>query len=295
MLFRSDSLQNGFGYSIEYDNDNTDFPIVTWKYRTLVSAYSAATELSACPIAGYTSTKLTEQKLVPDSDLVGGTVERVFNTLPGAIYLMGVEIDKETNSKVRTYRRKKEASSITPSASIIDGELRVIERKNINDSMAWEVTTYYPAPEANSEENAVVTTQARPFRFPGFINIPFLDAYGTAIGWTAQSAQLVEHTIKTWWVLDSVKPTLEFDEIIPATVVINDVTYHDVLHDEATRYYADAPVTLPATTPDYSTYISDWIGTDRVIDGGVKDVMHQLLWRVEQVTVVMRAIVPDPV
>lgn len=75
--------QDGFGFSLSYMGDSEDFPIVTWRF-VQPNDYTPATDLSACPIAGYTGLLLVSQATQGNNDQNQFiSVQRVYKTLPG--------------------------------------------------------------------------------------------------------------------------------------------------------------------------------------------------------------------
>lgn len=240
-------------------------------------------EVGSLVVAGGIATKTT---YVPFNEfLLKRIVETYVLAQTGRLV---ASVDPETKGTIWTIRTQKEAGLISTGAVITGGNLVVTERKDINAVLGWEVVTTIFPPAANSLATALTSTRTIPFQFPGRISIPTLDACGTAIGYRQPSARLTLATIKTYWVISETKPTLLFDEIIPNTIVVNDVKYDEVLHDATTRNYACGNLAFAATTPSYTQYVTSWVGQPKVISGEVTPTKYQLLWKVEAVFLTMR-------
>lgn len=215
-------------------------------------------------------------------------VIRIWEVLPGPWLEAAPEVDKETLSVITRKRRRNIGANITPSAALSGGNtlLSITTKEEIDAYMAWEVVTEIPLPAARSEGTAVTSTEFRAQEFPGRIDLALLDAYGTALGYKKPFAQIVPATIKTYWAFSDTQPSVTYESIIPDTVVINGVTYHNVLHDFAVRYYEllstgiNIPIALAATTPSYTTYITSWVGQLKLIDGSVVPEKWQKMWKV---------------
>ena len=99
--------QIGFGYAIQYENNDINFPMITWAFVINKALYTTAASLSACPIEDFESLKLVSQKLTGDpaqNQVV--SVERKYETLPGPFTY---QIDYDNNDvaypMVKTSRR----------------------------------------------------------------------------------------------------------------------------------------------------------------------------------------------
>ena len=76
----------GLGISVAYPYGAQAFPVVTWKFRIVNSAYVAATDNMACPLPGYTNLVLTDQGRTPDDTTPTEAIEtREFQRLPGLV------------------------------------------------------------------------------------------------------------------------------------------------------------------------------------------------------------------
>lgn len=230
---------------------------------------------------------VTETRYVPINQFLLNKIVETY-TVPGPT-VTTEHIDSRMKNKITETRTLKVASGITTQAVI--SSTNVIEtRKEEGQSslLATEVVITTPLPTARDDASALIETKTMPFQYPGRIDIALLDAFGSAIGHQQPSARLVEAKMKTYWVISASKPTLIFDTIIPDTIWINSVKYSDVLHDATTRMFSGVPVFFPATTPSNSTYVSSWIGQEKVIDGDVKETRFQLLWEVSYALLTMR-------
>lgn len=83
-----DGTEYGVSYSFPYSGgtESVSYPMVTWKIPIKHSAYSAAADLSSCPIAGYTDLKLVEQEYQQDPQKPGtGAWVRKYEKLPSRV------------------------------------------------------------------------------------------------------------------------------------------------------------------------------------------------------------------
>lgn len=89
------SDQSVYGYNLEYMDGSVSHPIIVWTFTMRRSSYSPAAALSACPIAGFESLKLANQKVKGDQtqDVVV-QVERIYQTIPGPLQY---QIDYDNN------------------------------------------------------------------------------------------------------------------------------------------------------------------------------------------------------
>lgn len=253
-----------------------------------------------------TTAKLTNEEEQAAEEPFGGyfvRVTRSWETIPGPT-LVSTKYDPESDVLITTARTKKLLSAITPAFTISGSSAKITEKEPIDALFGWETVTTIPQSIHHDEASAIVEEEMLPFQFPGRINIRSLDIYGTAIGQKTPSSDTVLHTTRTWWVVDSTKPTLDYDEMSPDDIVINNVSYRRVLHNSATRGYGGLAVVIPATTPNYSDYSgvtevqldgtttspsgTPWVGSARIIRGSITRAGHANRWRVQATSVIMR-------
>jgi len=83
-----DGTEYGVSYSFPYSGgtESVSYPMVTWRIPIKHSAYSAAADLSSCPIVGYTDLKLVEQEYQQDPQKPAtGTWVRRYEKLPSRV------------------------------------------------------------------------------------------------------------------------------------------------------------------------------------------------------------------
>ena len=107
--------QQGLGYSISYGNGDKDYPVITWKFTMARASYAAANDLSACPITGFTTLVLTDQKVTGSNEQDQTVmVERTFETLPGPT-MHSVEYQNDDPAfPVVTTKQRVSVSAYTP-------------------------------------------------------------------------------------------------------------------------------------------------------------------------------------
>ena len=107
--------QQGLGYSISYGNGDKDYPTITWKFTMARASYAAANDLSACPITGFTTLLLTDQKVTGSNEQDQTVmVERTFETLPGPT-MHSVEYQNDDPAfPVVTTKQRVSVSAYTP-------------------------------------------------------------------------------------------------------------------------------------------------------------------------------------
>lgn len=89
------SDQSTYGYNLEYMDGSVSHPIIIWTFAIRRSSYTPAAALSACPIAGFESLKLANQKVKgdPAQDIVL-QVERTYQAIPGPLQY---QVDYDNN------------------------------------------------------------------------------------------------------------------------------------------------------------------------------------------------------
>lgn len=224
--------------------------------------------------------------------------------------------DEESNVSYTVTRTKKSISAITPGVTHnSDATVTIIEEDQTDSHLvAYEVATVFPKGDFYDVDHAKIEPQLLPFEFPGYIisqtpplmdggiDLTTIDLYGEAMGQRQAYSETVLHTKKTWWVIGD-EPSFDFDEISPADITLNSVVYRKVLHDDLIRNYG-VLITVPATTPSFTEYYGEvaditadpfipgtgtkWIGTSRVIRGGVTMAGSKFRWKVESISVIMR-------
>lgn len=151
-------------------------------------------------------------------------------------------------------------------------------------------------PTAVDVSTALQDVQGHPYQFPGWLAPA---TYGYYVRKTR--ADLTEHVIRTWWITSATRPTtgatgsgadVEYDPIIMDNIIIstlNNVTTlaysGECLHDDLTTF---GTLFWPETTPNKTTYVGTWIGTERVITAEVKHTLIPFLWKAQTISVVMR-------
>lgn len=245
-------------------------------------------------------------------------VVRVYTTLPGATITDSV-YDPESDIWISTSKQKKLLSDITESIShSADNFVTIISSQAIDSNMGYEVVTVIPKSPHFDETTAILEYEMLPYQFPGFIIIygdyggityTAVDFFGSSVGYQQASSWTVLHYIRTWFVIGATVPDFVYDDISPTDIVLNNQQYSNVLIDDTTRVYGSYTVTIPATTPSFTEYYGavgtlssaapppdpfapgtppKWIGTERVIKGGVKRAGSEYRWKVSSVSVIFR-------
>lgn len=246
-------------------------------------------------------------------------VVRVYSTLPGAT-LTDSTYDPESDVWVATSKQKKLLSDITESVShSLDNFVTIVSSQAIDAQVGYEVVTVIPKSPHFNRDTAILEYEMLPYQFPGYIisygeyggtTWTAVDFFGSAVGYQQSSSWTVLHYIRTWFVIGANIPDFEYDDISPTDIVLNNQQYSNVLINDTTRFYNGYTVTVPATTPTFTEYYGDvgtigmtgeppadpfapgappkWIGTERVIKGGVKRAGSEYRWRITSVSVVMR-------
>lgn len=255
---------------------------------------------------------VTEITYKPYSDTILLRITETW-TIPGPT-VTTIRYEQDSGAKVQEARTLTLAASVTPSESISGTSLIVTESKpsGIAALIVFKVVTTYYEATAHDSASAIVEEEDRPFQYVGRLNFNYrptsalvdmnIGDIGTAgVGIAASTArypanpqaQLTKHTIKTWWVNATTKPSISFDEVQPRSITFTDGTttasFSNVIFDQFTLYF-DVPasnVTIPATTPDFTTYHTTWIGVSKIVDGSVKQISNYR-WKVTTVSVVMR-------
>ncbi len=130
--------QQGLGYFVEYPYDGDDsFPRLTWRFQILRLSATTVTDLSACPISGFTSLKLVDQKTEEADELIEVKVARTYEILPGkAIEKTTIDDAGDTVTETRT---KVEASTITTTITTAGGVYTKTFEEPIGGLVAWKV------------------------------------------------------------------------------------------------------------------------------------------------------------
>lgn len=170
------SEQTGYGYTVGYMQGSVSYPFITWTTTIKKSLYTPAAALSACPIAGFNTLRLVDQKLTGDEaqDQVF-KVERRYEVLPGPLIY---QVDYDNNDFiypiVKTTQRvaKSEYAIGTPGTDVCTvatyGDLVLFEQHVVpvdfehvvEDQRTFEktpnsvITTY----DYDSDLDAIVTT-----------------------------------------------------------------------------------------------------------------------------------------
>ncbi len=214
--------------------------------------------------------------------------------LPGPTVTDPISYEDESGSRVTVRKTLRAAADIAHSNVVFGSALRSIERarSGISTIIGLEISTTTTQAVHYSYATARITTDMRPYQFPGRIDIPLLDYYGTAIGNKRAVALLTPHVTLTYWSNAATQPTVVLSEILPDTIWINNVRYENVLHDATSRTYSNSGggttvINFSATTPSNSTYVSSWIGQFKPVDGGVTAV-RLYRWKVQITFVKMR-------
>ena len=102
------SVQTAFGYNIGYFGASKDYPAITWQFSVAKDGYIRATDLSACPIAGYEHLKLIDEKQIADPEQnIVIKVERRFERLPGLLmYQVSYDNNDILYPIIKTSQRK---------------------------------------------------------------------------------------------------------------------------------------------------------------------------------------------
>jgi hypothetical protein len=233
-------------------------------------------------------------------------------TVPGPTITVS-RYEPESGIKITESRTLKLRSAITEGQTLTGASddartltTTEISRTGIGALLGIEIVTFYPAAAAYNSANAIVEEEDRAFQFPGRLNFSYAGAgliigevgtpgagieASTAVFPAYPQAQLTKHTIRTWFVNASTKPTLTFDEIHPRSIKFSDglttQSFSNVLFDEFELNFSGTNRTIPATTPTFTQYFDDWIGESKIVDGSVKEI-RRFRWKVTSVSVVMR-------
>lgn len=248
-------------------------------------------------------------------------VALVYETLPGALIIVSEQFDKDSGILVTKTRQKKLISTITPGVVVTAGTSVVeTDMDGVDGNTAYEVKTTVLASPYHDLASAKLTYATKPYEFPGYLLsitefIMVVDLYGTAIGNRRASADDAIVTKSEWWVIAAAIPAIVYgvatgndvhvDQIVPGDIVINDVPYRHVLHDDATRNYNGTAITVPETIPSASEYYGTialdtdpfapgtppkWIGEDKVVEGSIDyyPLVYTGLYKITTSTINMR-------
>lgn len=273
------------GYSLE----NKDYPIIGVVWNPHMGGYTPSAMGTAHPdTTAYPNHKLTS--ITPTA--ADQRVLWLYEILPGPT-LTSFNIDPESLALVTRDVIRVVGGSVTPGVAV-GTTLVITEEEPVTDYISNQIVTTISLPSNNSLSNALVSTKTMAYQFPARINIGIIDSCTdqSGLGYHAPNARLVKATVKTYWVISSTAPPLNFDQIIPNSLVINDVKYNDVLHDATTRIYtcggSPTPYFHPATTPSATTYEVAWVGQQKMIAGDVTPTKYKSFWKVEAVYLTMR-------
>ncbi len=248
---------------------------------------------------------LDDSLLVPDEGLLVVSSEAI--TLGGGLFLRTTKILDDTawsviasrlwdeNYRVEYDETKQVVAAGTSEAANPGGVFAwVSEVKGIDKWRSIIVNTSKPTPDYFNEDTALITYESKPFKFPGLLTPTMIAAYYVRSAY----AELITHTLRTWWISSSTTPTvgpagdIVVENIIPDNVIIstlNDISvlaYSGmVLHDDLTTF---GVLFWPATDPSYTDYIASWQGFEKVIAATVKPEKEKDVWRVTTESVTMR-------
>ncbi len=162
----------------------------------------------------------------------------------------------------------------------------VSEVKAIDKWRSQRINTAKSQPIYNSSGSALITYRFKPFKFPGYL-------VGTGFGYYVRSAyaELIRHTIRTWWEVSPLAPVVVIEDIIPENIIISTLNSTstlaysgEVLHDDITTF---GTLFWPATTPSYTEYITSWIGFEHIIAATITPEKEKDLWKVQTESVTM--------
>lgn len=292
---------------VSYPDGHEDYPVTERVLRIKRGQHLPDFGTDEPDAARFPDNILTQHVEVA-SDAQWVEVYRKYEVLPGLVVTVSDDTDEASDSRVVVTKQRKLRSAITTGNFKADDNTNVwkIALEGIDDTTAYEIKTKIFDSPHNDLASAKLSDEMLPYQFKGRINIGTLDLHGTAIGHQTPQSDTVLHTSRTFWVISATKPTLEFDEMSPGDIVINDVSYKNVLHNETTRIYLGGPLTIPATVPSYSNYTgiteilvpsgtiapdapdAPWVGTQRVIRGGVEPAGSPYRWKVTSTEVEMR-------
>jgi hypothetical protein len=176
------------------------------------------------------------------------------------------------------------AESPNPGGSVFAWSSEV---KAIDKWRSRRINISKPEPNYVDEASALISYEFQPYTFPGLLT-------PTGFGYYVRTsyAKLIKHIIRTWWEISVGTPTVAVEEIIQDNVIIS--TLNDtstlaysgqVLHDALTTF---GTLFWPATTPDYTTYTTSWLGFEKVIALKVVPEREKDLWKIETRAVIMR-------
>jgi uncharacterized membrane protein YgcG len=249
------------------------------------------------PGSGYTGTVLPTPVFPSGDGAIAGTAYL------GTAILSSRPYDEEM--MVRYDESRQIVMSGTPDSTPVN--LYSEETKALDIWRLLRIITH-KVPTADSEGNAIVTYASRPFAFPGLFSLAMVLGFagvpspGVVIPFSFRKtrAELVKVKILTWWVTSSGAPDIAVDEVITDSILVYSLggtigsdgawkSYEGVLHDAFISEYnyhfgsinVSDSVYYAATTPSYSEYMSDWLGTERDISVSVTQTKQANLWKVQ--------------
>lgn len=294
--------------------------VVSGAAMTIVGDGAGATATARIQPAGAVLTSQQKRELSDDDPRSHDYVQvvRVYSTLPGAT-LTDSTYDPESDVWISSSKQKKLLSNIVESVShSSDQFVTIVSSQAIDATTGYEIVTVIPKSPHFDEETAILEYEMLPYQFPGYIisygeyggqTITAIDLFGPSVGYRQASSLTVLHYIRTWFVIAASIPDFEYEDITPTDVVINGQQYSNVLINDMTRAYESYVATVPATTPSFTEYYGTvgalvggapppdpfapggtpkWIGTERIIKGGVKRAGSEYRWKVTSVSVIMK-------
>ena len=103
---RYETLPGPLIHKIDYENNNSQFPIVSTSQRVAATQYSAGTVgFDYCGVPGYTHLGLVEQHLAPTDYGVVKEDQRIFELNPSD-EIVSLDYDSTVDAFIRTYKQK---------------------------------------------------------------------------------------------------------------------------------------------------------------------------------------------
>lgn len=294
----------GKPFILQYEESSLSYPVLAVLKDLRAGGYQLPTINTQEGLWSDWQTKYPNNKFTEVQRIDEQRVLWIYRILPGPAVTSKPVYDAESGVFITVTKQRKALSAITEGIDHQnDTSVTIVTKEAIDSYQGYEVTKVIPMSVHQDSATAKVSFEVKPYQFPGWIFVEALDAYGTAIGYRKTYSETVNHIIRTWWVIKDTAPLLVYDEITPGDIVINDVSYKNVLHDETTRLYAGSSVTIPATTPPFTEYYGTadvmdpfapgsapkWIGNEKIIGGSVEpDGADRFRFKITTISVVMQ-------
>jgi hypothetical protein len=267
---------------------------------TITGNGTGATATARIQPAAAVLTHQEKKELPPDDPRSHDYVQviRVYEVLPG-VTLTTQKYDPDNNTFIFTDKTVKLTSAITEGLTFVDAAdntVTLIESEAIDAVKSLEIATTWTEPVARSSATQIETgARVLPYRFPNFVD-DLDDWILTAglVGFSPGFTQNVIHVTKSYWVLtDAGMPTLVLDGLLELATIANIFGdgrgYPDVIVNGGTDYFLGGiTVTTTASTPNATTYLSDFVGGDPKAILGSVTMINRFLYRVDRIYIQFR-------